>query len=306
MKEVTGLSYMRMAYEKTLHPSLFLHKKQYCGCIHEYKPNLDNPKLFLKGLKIVKRNTSAFYKLIAEEMIWSSLGFIDNQISEQDTIPKQIVIDIITENIKEVRNLDIETFKLTGKNNPSDERITIKDYLKQRDMKNKKPAFSKKGNKMMIDFVANMEAKGIIIQYGRLYYYVIKYPDDSKWNKSKKMIEYSYFNPKNHKLDIAYYFNSLIDICVGLMRTDEKKVKEIIEQIDREHNDERLTGYKRKKKNNEYEIITRSKRQKNKEPSLIELKQSQLEKFGYKRKKTNDDEIVNIVKRQKSSNSYHF
>ena len=130
MKKVTGLLYMRMAYEKILHLSHFLHKKQYCGCIYEYKPNLENPKLYLKGLKIVKRNTSAFYKMIAEEIIWSLLEFINNQISEKNITPKQIVIDIITENIKEVRNLDRETFKLTEKNNPSDDRTTIVDYFK--------------------------------------------------------------------------------------------------------------------------------------------------------------------------------
>jgi len=214
------------------------------------------------------------------------------------------VIDIITENIKEVRNLDRETFKLTGKNNPSNDRTTIVDYFKHRDTKNKKPAFSKKGNKMMIDFVENMKSKGINIPFGRIFYYVLKYSDDSKWNISKKMIEYSHFDPNppnNHKLDIAYYFNSLIDICASLMQTDEKKVKEMIEQIDREHNDERLIGCKRKKSNGEYDILTVKRYKKEQDLSLIELKQTSIEKYFKNSndktgKRKNDNDIIPMSK----------
>ena len=119
------------------------------------------------------------------------------------------------------------------------------------------------------------------------------------------MIEYSYFDPdppNNHKLDIAYYFNSLIDICASLMQTDEKKVKEMIEQIDREHNDERLIGCKRKKSNGEYDILTVKRYKKEQDLSLIELKQTSIENYF---KNSNDktgkrkNEIIPISKRQK-------
>ena len=118
------------------------------------------------------------------------------------------------------------------------------------------------------------------------------------------MIEYSYFDPdppNNHKLDIAYYFNSLIDICASLMRTDEKKVKEMIEQIDREHNDERLIGCKRKKLNGEYDILTVKRYKKEQDSSLIELKQTLIEKYfknsnNKTDKRKNDNEIIPISK----------
>ena len=40
MKQETSLPFMTMAYEKVLHPSLFLHKKQYGGIVHENAPIL--------------------------------------------------------------------------------------------------------------------------------------------------------------------------------------------------------------------------------------------------------------------------
>jgi DNA polymerase elongation subunit (family B) len=283
MKQLTGLSYMKMAYEKTLHPSIFFHKKQYCGCEHENKSNLDNPKLYLKGLKIVKRNTSLFYKTIAKEMIWSVLGFDnDKQISEKTPNPKQIVIDIITRNIQQVQELDIELFKLTGKYNSSDDRTTIKDYMKKQDIKNKKPILSKKGNTMILDFKERMNNMGINIIVGRVYYIVLKHLNskDPKVNISQKMIEYSHFDPENkdHKLDIVYYFNSLIDLCVGLMKTDEKVVKKMIEDLDKKYNEEGLTDCKRKK-DNKYEILTVKRKKLKQDSSLIELTQRKIDSY---------------------------
>jgi DNA polymerase-2 len=69
MKTITGYSYMRVSYEKTLMPSLFIQKKQYCSCVYENKVNLDNPELLVKGMRMIKRDASQFYKQITEEIV---------------------------------------------------------------------------------------------------------------------------------------------------------------------------------------------------------------------------------------------
>ena len=58
-----------MEYEKTLIPLLFIQKKQYCGIKHSYKTSFDDLELFMKGVRIVKRNISKFYKIVAEDML---------------------------------------------------------------------------------------------------------------------------------------------------------------------------------------------------------------------------------------------
>ena len=60
---ITRNNYMRMAYKKTLAPSYFFQKKQYSGIVHEREPELDDPKLFLKGVKIIKRNNWNSWKI---------------------------------------------------------------------------------------------------------------------------------------------------------------------------------------------------------------------------------------------------
>ncbi|CAG8818825.1 20184_t:CDS:1, partial [Racocetra fulgida] len=86
LKEKTSFSYLRMAYEKTMWPTIFIAKKHYFGVVHESESNFTSPSLYLKGVKVVKRNVSEFYKIVAEEMIWSALGFNheDKSIKRED------------------------------------------------------------------------------------------------------------------------------------------------------------------------------------------------------------------------------
>ena len=44
-------------------------KKQYCDIKYSYKASFDDLELFIKGMRIVKRNVSKFYKTVAEDML---------------------------------------------------------------------------------------------------------------------------------------------------------------------------------------------------------------------------------------------
>ncbi|KAF0526225.1 DNA/RNA polymerase [Gigaspora margarita] len=80
-----------MAYEKIFFPWIFFQKKQYGDCLHEHFVELVDTVLFLKGIKMIKRNASKFYKTIAESMVWRALGFDEQkQLTNKKIDPKQI------------------------------------------------------------------------------------------------------------------------------------------------------------------------------------------------------------------------
>ncbi|CAG8606522.1 13568_t:CDS:2 [Gigaspora margarita] len=105
-----------MVYKKILHPFLFLHRKYYCSCVHKTEPNLSNPELLVK---------TKFYKIVAEELIWSCLGFDkQKQLVIKDIISVLIAKEMIYKYIYEVNNLDLNLFKLIAKYDPTFRRFT--------------------------------------------------------------------------------------------------------------------------------------------------------------------------------------
>ena len=131
--KITGHPYMRMEYEKTLMPSLFIQKKQYCGIKHSYKASFDDLELFMKGVRIVKRNISKFYKIVAEDMLWSILGFEKTEENINISVEESELKDIIIKKIKKYvlnmdHNKDLELFKLTAKYDLMYRRISAKDF----------------------------------------------------------------------------------------------------------------------------------------------------------------------------------
>src|SRR5436853_1423462 len=111
LKQHIDSSYMKMAYEKTVMLSRFFQKKQYCGIVHENNVEFDSPILFKKGLKVVKRNASKFYKLVAKEMLWMVLGFDENLLLINENINSmQVVRRIIKKYLKKNFENDLDVF----------------------------------------------------------------------------------------------------------------------------------------------------------------------------------------------------
>src|SRR6185295_70425 len=126
-------SYLKIAYEKTLFLFLIFGKKHYVGIKHFYEPDLDNLKLLLKGLKIVKRNVPEFYKIVAKELIYSSLGFNkDLSIRLEDIDCKELVLQIITDYVNK-KEMMLDLFTLTAKYDPTYASVSAKDFAKTLD-----------------------------------------------------------------------------------------------------------------------------------------------------------------------------
>jgi DNA polymerase elongation subunit (family B) len=223
MKKITGYSFMRVSYEKTLMPSIFLQKKQYCGCVHENEVNLDNPKLLVKGMKMIKRDASKFYKQISEEIVWNVLGFENKQqISNVKNEPLQVVKEVITKYMNETNP---EMFKLTAKYNSKYKRVSVRDFWNSREIK------ETSGNKMVINFVTRMKDKhNIIIEPGRFFYLIVKMRGKPQESVSENMWPYTEFDKEKQEIDIKYYFNSLGDIFASLLKCDKKQVSDIIDR----------------------------------------------------------------------------
>src|SRR5260363_478925 len=171
---------MKMAYEKILFPWTFFQKKQYGGCLHEHFVELVDAVLFLKEVKMIKRNTSKFYKTIAESMVWRALGFdTQKQLTNRKIDPKQIVFDTLSNYISQ--QYDLELFVLNAKYDPSKKPVSVKDFF------NSKHVEWTSGNKMVIDFVAKRNSEGKEnLEPGRFYYYVLTH-QDPKVNIGRKI-----------------------------------------------------------------------------------------------------------------------
>ena len=71
----------------------------------------DLPNLFKKELKVVKRNASKFYKLVAKEILWMVLGFDKNRLLINENINSmQVVCRIIKKYLKKNFENDLEVF----------------------------------------------------------------------------------------------------------------------------------------------------------------------------------------------------
>ncbi|KAF0488271.1 hypothetical protein F8M41_022358 [Gigaspora margarita] len=103
---------------------------------------------------MIKRNTSKFYKTIAESMVWRALGFDEQkQLMNKKIDSKQIVFDTLSNYISQ-QHCDLELFVLNAKYDPSKKPVSIKDFF------NSKHVEQTSGNKMVIDFVAKRNGEG--------------------------------------------------------------------------------------------------------------------------------------------------
>ncbi|CAG8778132.1 9167_t:CDS:1, partial [Racocetra fulgida] len=246
LKEKTGFSYLRMAYEKTMWPAIFIAKKHYFGVVHELEPNFTSPSLYLRGVKLVKRNISEFYKIVAEEMIWSALGFNheDKSIKQEDIDRKQSTFQIINKYICQ-KNISLDLFVLTAKYDSLYSPISLIEFGKlfnphlhdkeelKRIREKQKNSETRKGNRMVIAFASMMQRNKKPLEPGRFYYYIVSKEGQNNKNVDtwQKMMLTDEFIPGKHKIDFNHYFYSLQDIVSGLTGYDEKQTIQLIQEL---------------------------------------------------------------------------
>ncbi|CAG8782730.1 8496_t:CDS:2, partial [Cetraspora pellucida] len=130
LKQIMKSTYLKMAYEKTIYLFLIFGKKHYVAITHSDVPNLDNLNLLLKGLKTIKHNVPEFYKLVAKELIYSSLGFNkDFSIRQEEINQKKLVIQIITNYVNKKETL-LDLFVITTKFDPTYALVLAVDFVR--------------------------------------------------------------------------------------------------------------------------------------------------------------------------------
>ena len=274
-----------MEYKKTLTPSLFIQKNQYCSIKHSYKASFDDLKLFMKGMRIVKRNVSKFYKTVAEDMLWSVLGFEKTEKNINISVEESELKDIIIKKIKKYvlnmdHNKDLELFKLTAKYDPTYRRISAKDFWNMEERKN----FSSttKGNKMVLDFVAQLSRNRKTLESGRFFYIII---EKNVKSISEKICLFDDFNSLKNRIDIIHYFNSLKDIIASLLSCNTKQAEDLIKGIYKD-NTEKTTQKSIASYfggNSTVAVVENKKRTKNKLPEIIIPKKMRLENMFNKK-----------------------
>ncbi|CAG8687691.1 23763_t:CDS:2 [Cetraspora pellucida] len=194
-------------------------KKHYVTITHSDVPNLNNLNLLLKDLKIIKCNMPEFYKLVAKELIYFSLGFNKNfSIRQEELDQKELVIQIITNYVNK-KEILLDLFVLTAKFDPIYASVLAVDFQIAK-------SDTKKGNKMVNNFVARLEHP---IESERIFYYVKFLPGVS--SILDRMILIDYFNSKKDTIDIIYYFYSLQDIVAYLLDCEKKQALKKIKEI---------------------------------------------------------------------------
>ena len=145
------------------------------GCQYELYPEFDKPILFIKGLKVKKRNISEFNKKIGKEMIWKILGFNDekrliNNIQDH----RQVIFDIIVKYIQ--MNHDIKLYTLNARFDPT-HMCSAREFIETRDLKKLTYKKTTKGNRMVLDFEKKRAESNKTLEPGRFFYFVIEHPN---------------------------------------------------------------------------------------------------------------------------------
>ena len=84
-----GTKFLKMAFEESLFPCVFLAKKKYYGIPHISKPNFNPKELFIRGLEVKKRGISEVLRKVCLNIMWSSVS-LENAYSLIQLVEKKI------------------------------------------------------------------------------------------------------------------------------------------------------------------------------------------------------------------------
>ena len=114
-----------MAYEEVLFPVVFTGKKKYFGVEHKGVPNFESPKIFKKGIDVVKQGKTKIFKDIGNE-IMQEITDIDNEKSIH-----KVVEDILKKAIMDSRQWKIQHFIKTDCWKPHVQNLKVQAFMKR-------------------------------------------------------------------------------------------------------------------------------------------------------------------------------
>ncbi|HEY6536598.1 MAG TPA: DNA polymerase domain-containing protein [Candidatus Nitrosocosmicus sp.] len=184
-----GSRYLTMAYEEVLFPVMFVAKKKYFGIEHVNVINFYSEELFIRGIDVVKRGVSKFFKNICMEVMRRILS-IDNDHDPLETV--KIMID----EYMRKKHEDLSVFVLS---------IAYKSSV---------------NNKMVQEFIQRLP-DGKIKDGERFEYYIIRHVDKNA-SVGKRMILKNDFKDEKHNIDMRYYLKSAIGTLASIINYHER------------------------------------------------------------------------------------
>lgn len=143
LKKDNGTEFLKMSYEEVLFPVAFLGKKKYFGIPHEAVINFnikDVDKLFIRGLELKKRGTSAFLKRVCADILLKAVS-LDNTNSLRDVSVEELkcILD---------KHWDAHLFAKDAVYKPSKKNVPVQE------------------------FVERMKCDGIVIKENQRFFYI--------------------------------------------------------------------------------------------------------------------------------------
>ena len=118
-----GTKFLKMSYEEVLFPAAFFTKKNYYGIPHEGLVNFKPKKLFIRGLKLIKRDSSQLLVKSCSDVLWKAMA-----LSNTKTIT-----DLVIENIEDIFTIEwvIDDFIKKAKWNPDKNNVKLNTFIQR-------------------------------------------------------------------------------------------------------------------------------------------------------------------------------
>ena len=223
--QYSGSNYLKMGFDGVLFPSQFLDKKKYIGKLHTKNLKFENTEVekqywinskpYVKGVDIVKKGQSGFFKNIGNQIVNNLLSI------ENENTNIQLIENIIKQNIIEADNIDIDNFTITATWKPMVQNLSVQNFIKR------------------------MKINGIQIpEIGERFDYVVTKGIKGKCKGDLMEFVETYQNNKEMKIDMRYYFKSIVSICSSFIvdelfeigyknrkKESEKYIEKIIDRV---------------------------------------------------------------------------
>src|ERR1044071_5750202 len=204
LRKDNGSSYLKMAYEEVLFPVVFTGKKKYYGIPHESKPNF-NKKLFIRGVEIVKRGQSKYFREVGKKVMRS-----EERLDNTRTL-RRIVKDVLKETIiNDISQIDLNGVIKIAVWKPDKNNKSVQRFISQmRDRHTREEADAKRRIKKGLTPEPYLYE---IPEPGERFEYVVVENDSSQRVGDK--IEYpEVVRRLGKKIDISNYLKTVVGLC---------------------------------------------------------------------------------------------
>ena len=123
LRERSGGSYLKMAYEEVLYPVVFTGKKKYFGIPHVSEVNFRPRELFVRGIDVVKQGQPGLAREIGYRIMWACVA-LDN---------RRAVLGIVTDTLRDAvvngAQWNFEHFVKTDAYKPLKNNIPVQKFV---------------------------------------------------------------------------------------------------------------------------------------------------------------------------------